>query len=134
MMGSGETPMNRSLTIVLGLIAGLTGGLLTRYIAPPAAFAQNQTPVTKELRAQRFTLVDGLGSAVGTFMVEGEFPSLPDASNSTPDPNTDLARRLRAEVQRRNGPPRRIVLVDPNGREIWSAGGSLVRPLSANVR
>jgi hypothetical protein len=31
-------------TVALALAAGLLGGMLTRYIAPPAAYAQNQAP------------------------------------------------------------------------------------------
>jgi hypothetical protein len=130
--------MNRLLTIAFALIAGLVGGLVTRYIAPPTALAQNQAPGTKEIRAERFTLVDGRDRTVGTFMVEPEVPSVPDAGNSTPA--TDSERRLRAKMKeaedeaRAKRHPRRIVLVDPNGREIWSAGGNVVRPLSENIR
>jgi hypothetical protein len=121
--------MNRSLTIFLGLAAGLAGGLLTRFIAPPAAHAQNQAPVTREIRAQRFTLVDEADRTVGTFMVEGELPGLPEIGSDL-ERLQDRLQRLRQTEAR----PRRIVLLDSNGREIWSAGGSLVRPLSGSVR
>jgi hypothetical protein len=121
--------MNRSLTIVFGLIAGVAGGLVTRYISPPAAFAQNQAPVTTEIRAERFTLVDGRDRTVGTFMIEGAVPLFPGAGISTPATDRFPMEQKQADVR-----PRAIVLVDSNGREIWRAGGSLVRPLSENVR
>jgi hypothetical protein len=84
--------MNTKLSVALALIAGLLGGLLTRYIAPTVVFAQNQAQVTKEIRAQSFTLVDSSDRAVGTFMAE------PVA-----------------------GGQMRIVLRDSNGRLIWCA-------------
>ena len=59
--------MNKTLTATLALAAGFIGGLLTRYIAPPVALAQNQAPITKEIRAQSFTLVDPSDHTVGTF-------------------------------------------------------------------
>ena len=92
---------------VLALAAGLFGGLLTHYIAPPVAFAQNQAPPTPisvtpmEIRARSFTLVDQTDRPAGTFSVE-----------------RDRLNRVR------------IVLRDFNGREIWAAGGSGMQPLS----
>jgi hypothetical protein len=100
--------MNKSLSIALALVAGLAGGLLTRYIAPPTVFAQNQAPVPKEIRAQSFTLVDQAGRAAGTFTFD------PDNWNN------------------RGG---RIVLRDSGGEVIWSASaGAVIRPLSENIR
>jgi hypothetical protein len=94
--------MNKN--VVLALIAGLLGGLLARYIAPPSAFAQNQAPpIAKEIRAQSFTLVDQSNQNAGTFAVE---PA------GGPGMHT------------------RIVLRDINGIELWSAGGNAVRPIS----
>ena len=49
--------MNNRLTIAAALVAGLVGGLLTRYLTPPVAFAQDQASAPKEIRAQSFTLV-----------------------------------------------------------------------------
>jgi hypothetical protein len=99
--------MNKN--VALALIAGLVGGLATRYIAPPTAFAQNQAPATpKEVRAQSFTLVDQTDRSAGTFRVEampGQF-----------SPNGQLRTR--------------IVLRDSGGREIWSAGGSAFQPVT----
>jgi hypothetical protein len=111
--------MTRTFNVALALAAGLLGGLLTHYIAPSAAFAQVQTPaspvqgvpnnrpITKEIRAQSFTLVDQADHAVGTFTVE---------------PARPVRRDLKVGA--------RIVLRDSNGREIWSAGGSTILPLS----
>ena len=59
--------MNKALTVATALVAGLVGGLLTRYVVPPAAFAQDQAPITKEIRAQSFTLVDIFDRSIGTF-------------------------------------------------------------------
>jgi len=111
--------MNRTLNVALALAAGLLGGLLTHYIAPSAAFAQvqappslvpgvpNNRPITKEIRAQSFTLVDQADHTVGTFSVEPAPPVRRDFKVKT-----------------------RIVLRDSNGREIWSAGGSAILPLN----
>ena len=107
---------NRKLSLGLALAAGLLGGVLASYIAPPAAFGQNQAPVTKEIRAQSFTLVDPLDRTVGTFTFEPT-DNLLFAPQSTPG----------RPMPMRKG---RIVLHDSNGREIWSAGGSPIRELS----
>jgi hypothetical protein len=93
--------MNKN--VILALLAGLLGGgLVTRYVAPPVAFAQNPAPVTREVRAQSFTLVDSLDHAAATFSVEPRGPG-----------------------------QARIVLHDSRGREIWSAGGSGMLPLTS---
>ena len=62
--------MSKSLTIVLALSAGLAGGLLSRYVAPTAAHAQNPQQTPKEVRAQSFVLVDSADRPVGTFTSE----------------------------------------------------------------
>ena len=100
--------MNKTLTATLALVAGFLGGLFTRYIAPPVALAQNQAPITKEIRAQSFTLVDPSDHTVGTFTYESG-PAVAFVRPKTPP---------------------RIVLRDSGGRELWSAGGTAVRPLS----
>jgi hypothetical protein len=95
--------------VALALAAGLLGGMLTRYIAPPPAYAQNQTPgsAPMEIKAQRFVLVDQSDRTIGTFSaVSG--PLGPLGTPIFP----------------------RIVLRDFNGREIWSAGGSGFQPLT----
>ncbi|MGA7239996.1 MAG: hypothetical protein WBY44_30220 [Bryobacteraceae bacterium] len=111
--------MNKMLTIALGLGAGLLGGLLTRYIAPPAAHAQDQAAVAKEIRAQSFTLVDEFNHTAGTFTYEA-----PPAARMT----IPLPPSINQPAPQRWGAGR-IVLRDANGREIWSAGGhALIRP------
>jgi hypothetical protein len=91
--------MNTRLTIAIALVAGLLGGLLTRYIAPPVAFAQDQTSNSKDIRSQSFTLVDSSDRAIGTFSTE-------------PGLYVGAKRQMR------------IVLRDFSGCEIWSAGGA----------
>jgi hypothetical protein len=115
--------MNKTLTVFLALVAGLAGGLLSRYSAPPSAFAQNQAPVAKEIRAQSFTLIDSSNRAIGTFTSDADGPPAPP-----PPPGGGPAPLL----QRRDRParPSRIVLRDSDGREIWSAGEAQIRPLS----
>ena len=122
--------MNNKLVIAFALAAGLVGGLLTHYIAPPAAFAQSVSPVNplpppgvptvvKEIRAQSFTLVDGQNRTIGTFTTQTSWgvnvplpPPPPGAPQGAPLP-----------APRGRGPEvTRIVLRDSNGREIWSAG------------
>jgi hypothetical protein len=92
-------------TVALALAAGLLGGMLTRYIAPPSAHAQNPAPA--EIRAQSFVIVDQSDHAVGTFSVAAG-PLGPFGRPIFP----------------------RIVLKDFNGRDIWSAGGSGLQPLT----
>ena len=111
--------MNKTLTLALGLGAGLLGGLLTRYIAPPAAHAQDHAAVTKEIRAQSFTLVDEFDHTAGTFTYEPSPGKRIIVRHQGPEGTTE---RLVSG---------RIVLRDSNGREIWSAGGNaLIRPAS----
>ena len=117
--------MNNKLVIALALVAGLVGGLLTRYVAPPSAFAQNQAPVTKEIRAESFTLVDPSDRTVGTFTAE------PDVSGIQLFIQPGPSSRLNTPQLRPTVFPTRIVLRDSKGREIWSAGGSSIRQLSA---
>src|SRR5580704_10014797 len=103
--------MKKHLNIALALAAGLIGGLISRYIAPPAVMAQNQTPVTKELRAQSFVFVDASGKTIATFGPEVAWQKVitlyPNSGSGTASG--------------------RIVLLDANGHEIWSAGGSPFR-------
>jgi len=113
--------MNNKLNVAVALFAGLAGGMLTRFIAPAPVFAQAPVqgglpapapspvtpgPVTYEIRAERFALVDHSGKVVGTFASES------------------------AGVRS----PSRIVLRDSYGHEIWGAGGSAIRPLMSTVR
>jgi hypothetical protein len=108
--------MNRNA--VLAVVAGLMGGMLTRYIQPPSAFAQNPAPVVREIRAMSFTLVDSLDRPAGTFTVEntgprGEVLRGPDGQVVPPLPGAT-----------------RIVLRDARGRQIWSAGGTGMLPIT----
>ena len=109
--------MLRKLNPVLALAAGLLGGMLSRYLAPVPVHAQapapqaQSTPAPEEIRAQSFTLVDGSGAVVGTFRPLLSF-----------DPGL-------LGVRPQNG-PQGVVLLDRSGRELWRAGGSIVRPAS----
>ena len=100
--------MNNNLVVALALGAGLAGGLLSRYVGPPSAFAQNQSSITKEIRAESFTLVDSMNRPVGTFTSAPAGPPMPP-----PPPGV-------APLPE-SGPRTRIVLRDSNSREIWSA-------------
>ena len=55
--------------LVLSMVAGLAGGALASYCGsvfrPEVAHAQS--PATEEIRAQRFTLVNQEGVALGSF-------------------------------------------------------------------
>jgi hypothetical protein len=50
------------LTVLLAFAAGLLGGVASRYLSPPSAFADS---IPKELRAQRFVLVNEHGTVLG---------------------------------------------------------------------
>ena len=89
--------MNNTLNITLALVAGLAGGLLTRYIAPSAAFAQDQKSV-KEIRAQSFVFVNSTDQTLATLTIQS-------ANKLATNPTTQ------------------IVLRDANGYVIWSAPG-----------
>ncbi len=101
--------MHRNLTLALALAAGLLGGFLSRYITPSAVHAQVQPPNALEIRAQRFSVVDPRGHVIGTF-----------TGAITEEPGG----RARP----------RIALVDPTGRELWSAGGRGFKELSENSK
>ncbi len=101
---------NRNLTLVLALAAGFLGGFLSRYLTLPSVHAQAQPPSALEIRAQQFSVVDAKGRVIGTFTAitrDGDFggPAFP-----------------------------RVALVDPAGRELWSAGGKGLRPLAENSK
>jgi len=59
--------MNRKVNITLALVAGLLGGLASRYLTPTPVLAQAQAPVPKEIRAQRFVIVNERGVPLGMF-------------------------------------------------------------------
>lgn len=100
--------MNNKLTIAIALTAGLAGGVLTRFVAPPPVFAQappaaqTQTPAD-EVRARNFVLVDQDNREVGVFTVE---------------PPSDHAMAVGIS------PGPHIVLRDARGRVIWRFNGT----------
>jgi len=101
--------MNRT-TIIVALMAGLVGGLISRYISPAPVLAQQpqaQSPAPVELRAQRFSLVNPDGSVVATFTVD--HPKTPDTFPL---------------------PPPSVRLLDSGGKELWRAGGNPMRKLA----
>ena len=104
--------MSTRLTTALALAAGLAGGLGSRFIAPPTAHAQAQQQPTQEIRAQSVVLVDASNEVIGKFTSETQqrFMTLPNG-----------------QTVRIPGISR-ILLRDATGREIWSAGGSGIRP------
>jgi hypothetical protein len=111
--------MNKNIAIAL--VAGLIGGVSTRYISPTPVLAQTQPQPAKEIRAQSFTLVDPSDRTIGTFAVE-RVPGAPRIRIRNPsqqDQFIDLT-------------PMHVVLRDSDGRELWSAEppGNSVRPLS----
>ena len=114
--------MTKTITLALALVAGLLGGLLTRYMAPPAAFAQNQPSITKEIRAQSFALVDASNRLVGTFTIE-PLPSTFSFRQNPQSPNNLF-------VTDTVVPAYMVVVRDSSGHKIWSAGGSMIQPLN----
>jgi hypothetical protein len=99
---------NQNRTIILALAAGLLGGFLSRHISLPSVHAQEQSPAALEVKSQRFILVDAQGHVVGTF--------------------------TSAMTEERGQTFPRITLVDPAGRELWSAGGRGFKYLSENSK
>jgi hypothetical protein len=63
--------VNRTLNLGLSLAAGLLGGCLSHYIAPRSVQAAQVVPA-REIRAQRFVLVNGDGSPAGLFGFDRE--------------------------------------------------------------
>ncbi len=104
--------MNTKLTVAVAFAAGLLGGSLIRFIAPPVAFAQDQATVPQNIRSQSITLVDASNNPVGTFKAE------PFSGSAYPP------------AAGKNAPKMRIVLRDSSGCAIWSAGGiSMLEPV-----
>ena len=59
--------MNQKLNISLSLVAGLLGGVLSHGLSPRVLRAQEQTPPSKTISAERFVLTDEHGTAAGVF-------------------------------------------------------------------
>jgi len=101
----------KKLNIGLSIAAGLLAGVFSHYIWTQPVQAQNQPapnqnqPVPKEVRAQSFVVVNDKGEVQGV-LTFGE----PDKGRTS------------------------VKLYDSNGREIFSAGGSQMRPLSGALR
>ena len=92
--------MNRTLTLTLALAAGLLGGTLSRYVTPTIVLAQAQSAAPKEIRAQRFTVVDEHGAVLGVFGID------------SPAPIDGVKQKGNATLR----------LFDDSGREIFRAG------------
>ena len=102
---------NRNLNLVLALAAGFLGGFLSRSVALPPVRAQTRPADALEVRAQRFSVVDPTGRVIASF--------------------------TRAPIAKQEGyniPLPTIALVDPEGHELWSAGGYGFKPLAENPR
>lgn len=60
--------MSTRITTALALLAGLIGGALSHYLFEPMPVrAQATVPVSPEIRAQKFVLVDENGTPRGAF-------------------------------------------------------------------
>jgi len=108
-MDSGGLYMNRNLTLVSALAAGFLGGFLSRSVTLPPVHAQTRPADALEVRAERFSVVDSKGRVIGTF-----------AGAITKEPNG----RERSQID----------LLDPTGRELWSAGGNGFKTLADSSR
>jgi hypothetical protein len=62
---TGVCPMQRYKSFLLPLAAGLLGGLLSHYAMPISASAQSEPAAPKEIRAQRFLLMNEKGEIGG---------------------------------------------------------------------
>jgi hypothetical protein len=98
--------VSQKSNLILAFFAGMAGAAITQYAAPRLALAQDQNPVTKEIRAQSFALVDASNNVVGTFTSE----TLQGVTVRWPGTPSKL--------------PSHIVLRDPNGSVIWTPDSS----------
>jgi hypothetical protein len=64
--------MTNKTTFVLALAAGFLGGIVSQHIMPPPVYAQAQSPVPREIRAESFVIVDTNGVPRGAFAVNGK--------------------------------------------------------------
>jgi hypothetical protein len=95
----------KKLNLGLSIAAGLLGGVFSHYVWTQPVQAQNQAPAPKEMRAQSFVVVNDKGEIQGV-LTFGE-------------PKGDRTS---------------IKLYDGKGREIFTAGGDQLRPLSSSLR
>jgi hypothetical protein len=61
--------MSNRIPVLLALMAGFVGGLVSQYIRPTPVHAQPSVP-PQEIRAQKFVLVDNTGTARGAFGIK----------------------------------------------------------------
>jgi hypothetical protein len=102
--------MNSRFNVALAVVAGLIGGALSQHV-PLSVHAQAPPVPSKELRAQSFVFVNPQGVTIGTLFLDEPRPG----TSRLDDPRLGTSR---------------IRLIDPSGNEIWSAGGSPIRPLA----
>jgi len=95
----------KKLNLGLSIAAGLLGGGCSHYIWTQPVQAQNQAPAPKELRAQSFVVVND----------RGEIQAVLTFGKPKDDRTT-------------------VKLYDSKGREIFTAGGDQLRPLSSSIR
>jgi len=95
----------KKVNLGLSIAAGLLGGVCSHYIWTQPVQAQNQTSVPKEVRAESFVVVNDKGEVQGV-LTFGE------------------PKKGRTSVK----------LYDSKGREIFTAGGDQMRPLSSSIR
>lgn len=97
----------KKLNVALSIAAGLLGGVVSHFVwtQPVHAQVQSTSPAPQEIRSQSFVLVDAKGNIQGIFSF-GE---------------------------NKDGYPI-IKLLDGQGRQIWTAGGSGLLTLSTNSK
>jgi hypothetical protein len=100
--GGGPPTMHQRLNLVLALAAGLSGGVLSRYILPTPVLAQTPAPAPKELRSLSFIVVDDKNNVVGSFKRSVTKPG------ETPT----------------------VVLLVLDGMVVWRGSGAAIRPAS----
>ena len=67
----------KKLNWVLAVAAGFVGGALSHYLAPTPVRAEALPPVSAEVRARSFLLVNEYGSVIGKFTADrGGRPSI----------------------------------------------------------
>jgi hypothetical protein len=59
--------MSTRTTFILAVAAGFIGGIVSQHLALTPVFAQGSTPAAKEIRAEKFVIVDENGLPRGAF-------------------------------------------------------------------
>lgn len=95
----------KKLNLGLSIAAGLLGGVLSHYVWIQPVQAQNQAPAPKEVRAESFVVVNDKGDVQGVL-------TFGEPTNGRTN----------------------VKIYDAKGREIFTAGGDQLRPLSSSVR